>query len=218
MNRGLFISCEGLDGAGKSTSIRYVIDGLKRRGFDVVLTREPGGTEVGERIRDLLLHNEMDQTTQALLMYAARAQHVAEVIRPALQAGKCVVCDRFEDSSYAYQGGGNGMDIRQLDTLSHLVLGKGDGRLEPDYTWFFDVTVEVAKARLTATRDMDVFERRGEVYFTRVRDAYLRRIQAHPERFLTVDSTMPREEVAATVEGQLAELFGQPSELERPRA
>jgi len=218
MNRGLFISCEGLDGAGKSTSIRYVIDGLKRRGFDVVLTREPGGTEVGERIRELLLHNEMDQTTQALLMYAARAQHVAEVIRPALQAGKCVVCDRFEDSSYAYQGGGNGMDIRQLDTLSHLVLGQGDERLEPDYTWFFDVTVEVAKTRLAATRDMDVFERRGEDYFTRVRDTYLGRIQVQPERFRTVDSTMPLEDVAATIESQLAELFGRPTEQERPRA
>lgn len=205
-NPGLFISCEGLDGAGKSTSMKFVIEALKENGFDVVQTREPGGTELGEQLRSLLLHQDMTPITEVLLMFAARAEHIDKVIRPALEAGKCVVCDRFEDSTYAYQGAGKGLGKETIDPLADLVLGTGASRIEPQYTWFFDVTPELARKRLEATRDMDRFEREEEEFFIRVRQAYSDRAQANRKRYKVIDSSLSLERIEAKIHNQVRAL------------
>ena len=214
MNKGIIISVDGIDGSGKSTSLKYLVDSLKENGFDVIQTREPGGTQLGEQLRELMLHKEMNPMTEALLMFAARSEHIEKVIRPALETGKCVVCDRFEDSSYAYQGAGRGLGSKTIDILSDLVLGQGADRIEPTYTWFFDVTAEVAKNRLSATRDMDRFERQGEDYFNRVRQAYWDRIYANPTRYQVVDSSKPREMVKALIEVQVRAVAEQQASID----
>lgn len=188
-----FITFEGMDGAGKSTHLAHFAEALRQRGHDVVLTREPGGTELGEQLREILLHQKMGMDTEALLMFAARAEHVAQVIKPALLAGKIVISDRFSDASFAYQGAGRGMDwnkLQQLETWVH-------GDLQPDLTLFFDVPVDVARQRLANNATLDKFEQEQSDFFERVRAGYHRRVQEDPARYVVIDAAQTLEEVAA---------------------
>ena len=186
MARGRFISFEGIDGAGKSTQHAWVVDRLRQSGHTVVATREPGGTPLGEKLRALLLAEPMHLETEALLMFAARREHVAQVIQPALERGEWVLCDRFVDASFAYQGGGRGLDWKKLDDLSHWVLGD----LQPDLTLIFDAPVEIAQQRLhAATSNPDRFEQEQAAFFEKVRAAYLRIARENPARVRVVDAT-----------------------------
>jgi len=197
--RGRFITFEGIDGAGKSTHIAFVARLLENRGSEVVVTREPGGTGLGEKLREILLHETMHPETEALLMFAARREHLAQVIEPALERGACVLSDRFTDASFAYQGGGRGLStdrLRQLETWTHP-------HLQPDLTLLFDVPPEVAGARLDAARTPDKFERERSAFFIRVREAYLQRAAAFPERFYIIDSTRSIPEIQAQLQDVL---------------
>jgi dTMP kinase len=186
MARGRFISFEGIDGAGKSTQHAWMVERLRQSGHTVVATREPGGTPLGEKLRALLLAEPMHLETEALLMFAARREHVAQVIQPALARGEWVVCDRFVDASFAYQGGGRGLDWRKLEDLARWVLGD----LQPDLTLIFDAPVEVAQKRLQAgTPNPDRFEQEQAAFFERVRAAYLRIARENPARVRVVDAT-----------------------------
>jgi len=180
-----FITFEGIDGAGKSTHIGFVADWLSMRGKQVVSSREPGGTPLGEKLRDLLLHDKMHLETEALLMFASRREHIAQVIEPALRRGDWVLSDRFTDASFAYQSGGRGLDRVKLEALEHWV----HPRLQPDLTLLFDVPLEVARERLDATRTLDKFEREQAEFFEKCRSEYLRRAEQFPERIVVVDST-----------------------------
>ena len=189
--RGKFITLEGMDGAGKSTHIPTIIAALQAKGLQVVSTREPGGTALGESLRDLLLHQSMHAETEALLMFAARREHIAQVIEPALANGSYVVSDRFSDASFAYQSGGRGVPavkIEQLETWVHADL-------QPDLTILFDVPVEVSVARLAGARSPDKFEQQDAAFFTRIRNAYLQRAEASPERFRIINGNQPIEKV-----------------------
>jgi dTMP kinase len=189
--RGKFITLEGMDGAGKSTHIPTIIAALQAKGLQVVSTREPGGTALGESLRDLLLHQSMHAETEALLMFAARREHIAQVIEPALANGSYVVSDRFSDASFAYQSGGRGVPavkIEQLETWVHADL-------QPDLTILFDVPVEVSVARLAGARCPDKFEQQDAAFFTRIRNAYLQRAEASPERFRIINGNQPIEKV-----------------------
>ncbi|MEP7327675.1 MAG: dTMP kinase [Betaproteobacteria bacterium] len=196
-HRGRFISLEGVDGAGKSTHVAALAEGIGALGHRVVTTREPGGTALGEQLRELLLHVPMTHDTDALLMFAARREHVELVIRPALARGDWVLCDRFSDATYAYQGGGHGVDAARIAELERFV--HDDCR--PDLTILFDVPPAVSRARLEIAladgRELDKFEREREDFFVRVRAAYLARAAAEPGRFRVVDSTQPRDVVRA---------------------
>jgi dTMP kinase len=187
MKRGKFITFEGIDGAGKSTHLAFVAQLLQQRGRTVVTTREPGGTPLGEKLRDLLLHEKMHLETEALLMFAGRREHIAQVIEPALARGDWVVSDRFTDASFAYQGGGRGLDIAKLEILEQWV----HPHLQPDLTFLFDVPLEVARERLDATRTLDKFEQEKEDFFAATRAEYLRRAAQFPARFRIIDSTLP---------------------------
>ena len=185
MSRGRFITLEGLDGAGKSTQHRSLVEYLRGAGRDVVATREPGGTPLGEKLRALLLSEDMHLETEALLMFAARREHVAQVIEPALQRGAWVVCDRFVDASFAYQGGGRGLAETKLAVLRDWTLGT----MRPDLTLYFDVPVELALKRLRAgTPDPDRFEREQAQFFERVRASYLRLAELEPRRIKVVNA------------------------------
>ena len=203
---GRFITLEGIDGAGKSTHAAWIAARIHARGRKVVATREPGGTALGEKLRHLLLNETMTRDTEALLMFAARREHLELVIRPALARGDWVVCDRFTDATYAYQGGGHGVPferIRELEAWIH-------GDCQPDVTFLFDVPTGVSRARLDsaelAGRALDKFEREANPFFTRVRDAYLERAAALPDRFCVVDSTRPVDVVRAELETHLRAL------------
>jgi dTMP kinase len=175
MTRGRFITFEGIDGAGKSTQHAWLVSHLRAQGRTVVATREPGGTPLGEKLRALLLSEPMHLETEALLMFAARREHVAQVIEPALARGEWVICDRFVDASFAYQGGGRGMSLDKLQQLAVWTLGD----LTPDLTLIFDAPVAVAQQRLhAATANPDRFEREQAAFFERVRQAYLQIAQA----------------------------------------
>ena len=177
MVHGKFITLEGGEGVGKTTNLEFVVAYLRDRGVDVVQTREPGGTPLAEQIRALLLEvraESMDSMTELLLVFAARAQHLASVIRPALSAGRWVVCDRFTDATYAYQGGGRGMDVKVIGTLESMV----QEQLRPDLTVYLDVPTEVA-ARRIADREHDRFEREAQAFFELVRSAYLERARSN---------------------------------------
>ncbi|RFP17583.1 dTMP kinase [Duganella sp. BJB488] len=184
-HRGKFITFEGIDGAGKSTHIAFVGDYLKARGVDLVSSREPGGTPLGEKLRELVLHEKMHLETEALLMFASRREHIAQVIEPALHRGAWAISDRFTDASFAYQGGGRGMDLAKLEALEHWV----HPHLQPDLTLLFDVPLEVARARLDATRSLDKFEQEKADFFASTRNEYLRRATQFPARFRVIDST-----------------------------
>ena len=195
---GFFISFEGIDGAGKSTHINSFCDLLKSRFPErtLVLTREPGGTALGEQLRALLLDAPMHLETEALLMFAARREHLAQVIEPALAAGHIVVSDRFTDASFAYQGGGRGLSIEKLNALEQWVQKQSDGRLlQPNTTFLFDLPGEVAEARRSKARTPDKFERLDLAFFERVRQEYLRREKADPNRFVMVAATQTQEAI-----------------------
>jgi dTMP kinase len=187
MTQGKFITLEGLDGAGKSTHIGWVETFLCARGIETLLTREPGGTPLGEKLRALLLEDAMHAETEALLMFAARREHLDKVIYPALKRGVWVVCDRFSDASFAYQGGGRGLPEARLARLEDWV----HGGFQPDLTLLFDVPVAVSRARLAANVSLDRFEQERAEFFQRVRAAYLERAQRHPERIRVVDAARP---------------------------
>ena len=182
---GKFISFEGIDGAGKSTHIAFVAELLAARGKSVVSSREPGGTAVGEKLRDMLLHEKMHLETEALLMFASRREHIAQVIEPALARGDWVISDRFTDASFAYQGGGRGLDRAKMEALEHWV----HPHLQPDLTLLFDVPLDVARARLDATRTLDKFEQEQSDFFSACRNEYLRRAAQFPRRIVVLDST-----------------------------
>lgn len=197
MIRGRFISLEGIDGAGKSTQHQWLVEHLRQQGKEVVATREPGGTPLGEKLRALLLAEPMHLETEALLMFAARREHIEQVIEPALARGAWVICDRFVDASIAYQGGGRGLSLDKLDQLSAWVLGS----LRPDLTLLFDAPVEVAMARLRAnTPNPDRFEQEKGEFFVRVRDAYLRIAAADPQRVRIIDAQQALAEVQAALQ------------------
>lgn len=189
--RGKFITLEGMDGAGKSTHLPEVIAALQARGKEVVSTREPGGTPLGERLREILLHAPMHAETEALLMFAARREHIATIIEPALQRGAYVVSDRFTDASFAYQGGAKSVDVEKLEILEAWVHPD----LQPDMTLLFDVPVAVSMARISRARDPDKFEQEGAAFFEKIRNAYLDRARKAPERFHIINSDQPKEAV-----------------------
>jgi dTMP kinase len=196
MNRGKFITFEGIDGAGKSTHLAFVAQLLQKQGKTVVTTREPGGTPLGEKLRDLLLHEKMHLETEALLMFAARREHIAEVIEPALARGDWVVSDRFTDASFAYQGGGRKLEIAKLEMLEQWV----HPHLQPDLTFLFDVPLDVARGRLDATRTLDKFEQEKEAFFAATRAEYLRRAAQFPARFRIIDSTLAISDIQKQLE------------------
>ena len=201
MTRGLFISFEGIDGAGKSTHIEAVADRFRQAGRAVVLTREPGGTRLSEQLRELVLHEPMDALTEALLMFAARREHLVQVIEPALARGDVVLCDRFTDATFAYQGGGRGFDWAVLGQLEAMVQALPDGGLrQPDLTVWFDLDPAIAAERLASARVPDKFESQPVAFFAAVRAAYARRESEMPRRFARIDAARSREAVRADVE------------------
>jgi dTMP kinase len=200
---GRFITFEGIDGAGKSTHIGYVTGLLKDAGKTVVSTREPGGTPVGEKLRELLLHEKMHLETEALLMFASRREHLAQVIEPALARGDWVLSDRFTDASFAYQGGGRGLPLDKLNRLEQWV----HPHLQPDLTLLFDVPLAVARERLDATRTLDKFESEEAAFFERCRNEYLRRAAENPARIVVIDSTRTIAEVRIALRAALEKLI-----------
>lgn len=196
---GRFITFEGIDGAGKSTHIGWVTELLANAGKTVVSTREPGGTPLGEKLRELLLHEKMHLETEALLMFASRREHMAQVIEPGIARGDWVLSDRFTDASFAYQGGGRGLPLEKLDRLEQWV----HPRLQPDLTLLFDVPLEVARERLDATRTLDKFESEEAAFFERCRNEYLRRAAASAGRIVVIDSTRSIDEVRASLRAAL---------------
>lgn len=202
--RGKFITFEGIDGAGKSTHIDWVAERLRARSGvpAVVTTREPGGTPLGEDLRQILLHRKMHLETEALLMFAARREHIAEVIAPALERGDWVISDRFTDATFAYQGGGRGLSTQRLEVLEDWVQ---DG-LQPDLTLLFDVPLETASERLAGARSPDKFEAESRAFFQRTRDEYLRRAAQSPQRFRVIDATRSIEQIREELEAIIATL------------
>ena len=203
---GRFITLEGIDGAGKSTHAAFIAARISAQGRKVVATREPGGTTLGEQLRLLLLNEPMTRDAEALLMFAARREHLELVIRPALTRGDWVVCDRFTDATYAYQGGGHGVPFARIRELERWVHED----CQPDVTFLFDVPTGVSRARLDsaarAGRALDKFEREANAFFTRVREAYLERAAAWPGRFRIIDSTRPVEVVRSEIAAHLKAL------------
>jgi dTMP kinase len=201
MTRGLFITFEGIDGAGKSTHIEAVAARFRAAGRAVVLTREPGGTALSEKLRALVLHEAMDALTEALLMFAARREHLVQVIEPALARGDVVLCDRFTDATFAYQGGGRGFDWAVLGQLEGMVQqAPGGGLRQPDLTVWFDLDPAIAAERLASARVPDKFESQPTAFFAAVRAAYARREAEAPRRFARIDAARSREQVGAEVE------------------
>jgi dTMP kinase len=198
--RGKLITLEGVDGAGKSTHVQYIADAVGAGGRHVVVTREPGGTALAEKLRKAILEEPMDPVAATLLVFAARADHVARVIRPALEAGSWVVCDRFTDATYAYQGGGQGVSFELIGRL-------GDAAhpgLRPDRTLLFDCSYEIARKRLSGSgKTLDRFEGESREFFQRVRDTYLARARAEPDRWRVVDASGDQAQIRRAVEQQL---------------
>jgi len=195
--KGKFITFEGIDGAGKSSHVEWLATFLRDKGKVVHVTREPGGTELGEKLRELLLHKSMHLETETLLMFAARREHLAKVIEPALANGEWVVCDRFSDATYAYQGGGRGLDRAKLQQLEHWV----HGHLQPDLTLLFDLPLDVARERIVlASRVLDRFEQERADFHERVRQAYLERAHSSPARIRVVDAQQSIETIRNLLE------------------
>ena len=203
LKTGLFISFEGIDGAGKSTHIAALAEAFRAAGRTVTLSREPGGTPLAEKLRALVLNDAMDPLTEALLMFAARRDHITNVIAPALQRGEVVLCDRFTDATFAYQGGGRGFDMQVLQTLERWVQGRdaegveaiNQPLLQPDLTVWFDMAAEEAAKRLVGARVPDKFEAQPVEFFRRVAQGYAGRLQADPQRFARIDASLPRDAV-----------------------
>ena len=194
MKKGLFITLEGIEGAGKSTAVDFIEDFLTKEGHDVIKTREPGGTVIGEQIREILLKNEnytLTYDTELLLVFSARAQHIQEVILPALSSGKIILCDRFTDASYAYQGGGRGIDASRINLLEKWVHGD----LRPNLTLLFDLDVSIGMQRTKKRSDADRFEREEINFFEKIRNTYLERAKNEPQRFRIINSASSLESV-----------------------
>jgi dTMP kinase len=202
--RGRFITVEGIDGAGKTTQLNWLTSFFKNRGHAVVTTREPGGTVLGEALRSLLLNPDhaMHPETESLLIFAARREHMARVILPALADGKLVLCDRFTDATYAYQGYGRSVELSKLRTLEQWVQGD----LQPDLTILFDVPVELGRSRAGGSRQADRFERERSEFFEKVRQGYLERARDNPERFLIIDASRPAPDIQKELEHQLSSI------------
>ena len=196
MSKAKFITFEGVDGAGKSTHLSWFAETLRAQGIDVLLTREPGGTPLGERLREILLNEPMHAETEALLMFAARREHIEQVIRPALARGTWVISDRFSDASFAYQGGGRGLDTGKLEQLEQWT----HGGFQPDLTLLFDIPVEIARQRLSNNQSLDRFEQEQAIFFEKVRQAYLDRYEKSPQRFALIDAAQSLDQVKASLE------------------
>ncbi|MCB4361916.1 dTMP kinase [Quatrionicoccus australiensis] len=195
--KGKFITFEGIDGAGKSSHVEWLAEWLRAQGKTVQVTREPGGTELGEKLRALLLNDPMHLETETLLMFAARREHLAQLIEPALARGEWVICDRFSDATYAYQGGGRGLDRSKFLTLEHWV----HEHVQPDLTLLFDLPLDVARERIAlASRVLDRFEQERADFHERVRQAYIERAHANPSRIRVVDANHSREDIRKTLE------------------
>lgn len=195
--RGKFITFEGIDGAGKSSHVEWLAELLRQKGLTVHVTREPGGTELGEKLRELLLHSSMNLETETLLLFAARREHLAKLIEPALAAGEWVICDRFSDATYAYQGGGRGLERSKLQQLEQWV----HGHLQPDLTLLFDLPLDVARERIAlASRVLDRFEQERADFHERVRQAYLERWHASPGRIRVIDAQGSIDEIRKSLE------------------
>ncbi len=198
MSRGKFITLEGMDGAGKTTHLEWLRGKLAARGIALTVTREPGGTALGEALRRLLLdnHDPRNPESEALLMFAARREHIAQVIEPALATGHCVLCDRFTDATYAYQAGGSGMAWERVAALEQWV----QGALQPDLTLYFDLDPALGRARARQAREPDRFEREKQAFYERVRAAYLRRAAEHPRRIRVIDASRSISEIQLELE------------------
>ncbi|MBA2483411.1 MAG: dTMP kinase [Nitrosomonas sp.] len=205
MSQGKFITLEGIDGAGKSTQLAWIAEFLQRRGVNVVMTREPGGTLLGEKLRTLLLDCTltMHPETEALLMFAARREHLDKVIFPALTRGDWVISDRFTDASFAYQGGGRQVDISKLDALEQWTQGV----LQPDLTLYFDVSFEIGQQRVAGIKSADRFEKEQANFFQRVRAAYLARLEKHPHRIHLIDASQSVQKVQEAIGRNMEILF-----------
>ena len=204
--RGLFITVEGGEGVGKSTNMEYLQEHLRDAGVDLVVTREPGGTSLGEELRELLLKPRPEQMAPAaelLLIFAARAQHLSQVIEPALAAGRWVLCDRFTDATYAYQGGGRQLPVTLVRKLEQLVQGE----LRPDYTLLLDCPVDVGMDRASARGELDRFEQEQVAFFERVRATYLQLARESSGRYRVVDASRPLEEVQSQLQEICSELL-----------
>jgi dTMP kinase len=202
MARGKFITFEGIDGAGKSTHLPFVAQYVQAQGHAVIATREPGGTALGEQLRALLLHQTMHLETEALLMFAARREHIAQVIEPALARGDWVISDRFTDATFAYQGGGRKLARDKLEVLEQWV----HPHLQPDLTLLFDVPLDIARARLDASRDLDKFEQEKEDFFAATQAEYRRRAQQFPGRFRVINSAESIAQIQHVIERLLEKI------------
>ena len=191
MSPAKFVTFEGVDGAGKSTHLEWFAETLRKRGIDLLVTREPGGTPLGEKLREILLNQPMHAETEALLMFAASREHVEQVIRPALKRGTWVISDRFSDASFAYQGGGRGVPLAKLEQLEQWVHGD----LQPDLTLLFDIPIEIARLRLSNNASLDRFDQERGEFFERVRQAYLARAAKTPLRFAVIHAEKSMDEV-----------------------
>ena len=200
---GRFLTLEGVDGAGKSTHVEWIVDQIRQAGLEVVSTREPGGTPIGEKLRELLLHQSMHLETETLLMFASRTELLRTVIEPALQAGKWVVCDRFTDATFAYQGGGRQLGSEPVAALARWV----HPATSPDRTWVFDVPLELARERLNRTRDRDRFELEADSFFERTRAIYQQRALDYPERVVLVDSSRSIEQIRDVLRSDIESLI-----------
>jgi len=195
--KGKFITFEGIDGAGKSSHVEWLAEWLRAQGKTVQVTREPGGTELGEKLRTLLLNDPMHLETETLLMFAARREHLAQLIEPALARGEWVICDRFSDATYAYQGGGRGLDRSKFLILEHWV----HEHVQPDLTLLFDLPLDVARERIAlASRVLDRFEQERADFHERVRQAYIERAHANPSRIRVIDANHSLEDIRKTLE------------------
>lgn len=200
---GKFITLEGVDGAGKTTHVEFIKKYFTNLNRDFILTREPGGTALGEKLRAILLHEEMTPNTETILMFAARNEHIDQIIRPGLMKGTIVISDRFTDATYAYQSGGKGVSNEKIDILKGLVQGD----LQPDLTFLFDLPVEVSIRRLNKTRDLDKFEREGKEFHENIRNKYLNLAKLYPERFFVLNSENSIEEIQNQIKIRLDELL-----------
>lgn len=206
MNRGYFITLEGIEGAGKSTAMRFITEYLQARGIPLVVTREPGGTEIAEQIRPILLNHHyepMHRDTELLLYFAGRAQHLAQIIKPALENNQWVICDRFTDTTYAYQGVGRGIPAERIAVLEQWVQGD----LRPDYTILLDVDVDRGMKRIRKSRVLDRFEVEKAEFFQRIRECYLNMAKQYPERYRIIDANQPQARVIEQIIAVLANLI-----------
>ena len=203
-NLGKFITLEGVDGAGKTTHVEFIKKYLSDLGINFVMTREPGGTLLGEQLREILLHEQMTPETETLLMFAARNEHIEKVIRPNLTEGKVVISDRFTDATYAYQSGGKGVKEKKIDILKEWVQAS----LQPDLTFLFDLSVEISIQRLYKTRELDKFEREEKSFHENIRQKYLLLAKVSPERFCILNSEESIEEIQNQIKLKLDRVVG----------